>query len=127
MNDAEEIDSHSPEEDSVLGDPEEDNDSDQDNHMELNLDLIGKDETQWQSLSISHVQRRLLQQWNIVNFTPGPTSFASRRIIESSPFSSFRVFVCEAMLRTLRTFTVAEAHLVSGGTNCDVTLDEHTL
>ena len=91
MNDAEEIDSHSPEEDSVLGDPEEDNDSDQDNHMELNLDLIGKDETQWQSLSISHVQRRLLQQWNIVNFTPGPTSFASRRIIESSPFSSFRV------------------------------------
>ena len=70
------------------------------------------------------MQRGRLQQQNILNFKPRPTAHATSRIIESSPFLSFRVLFDKAMLRSIKKCTVAEAHRVLGETNWDVTLDE---
>ena len=77
--------------------------------MQVNQNSIGKDGTTWPVLAISHVQRECLQQQNIRSFKPGPTAFATSRITESSPLSSFRVLFDEAMLRNIRKSTVAEA------------------
>ena len=82
--------------------PSEDDDSDLQNQVQVNQDLIGKDGTAWQALAVSHVQRGRLQQQNILSFKPGPTAFAISRIIESSPLSSFCVLFDEAMLRNIR-------------------------
>ena len=64
--------------------PSEDNDSDLQNQVQVNQDLIGKDGTAWQALAISHVQRGCLQQQNILSFKPGPTAFATSIITENS-------------------------------------------
>ena len=77
-----------------------------------------------QALAGSHVQRGRLQQQNILNFKPGSTAYATSRIIESSPLSSFRILFDKAMLRSIKKCTVAEVHHVLGETNWDVTLDE---
>ena len=104
--------------------PSEDDDSDLQNQVKVNQDLIGKDGTAWQALAISHVQRGRLQQKNILSFKPGPTAFATSRITESRPLPLFRVLFDKAMLRNIRKCTVAEAHRVSGRMNWDMTLDE---
>ena len=102
----------------------EDDDSDLQNPVKVNQDLIEKDGTAWQVLAGSHKQRGRLQQQNILNFKPSPTAYATSRIIESSPLLSFRVLFDEAMLRSIKKCAVAEAHCVLGRTNWDVTLDE---
>ena len=84
-----------------------DDESDLQNQVQLNQDLIGKDETAWQA-----------------SFKPGPTAFATSRLTKSSPLSSFWVVFDEAMLRNIRKCTVAEAHSVSGRMNWDMTLNE---
>ena len=92
--------------------------------MQVNQDLIGKDRTVWQALVTSHVQHGCLQQQNILSFKPGPTAFATSRIMESSPLSSFHVLFDEAMLRNIRKCTAAEANRISDKINWDVMLDE---
>lgn len=99
VEEEEELDSS--EEESDVDSSGEDDDSDSQNPMQVNQDLIGKDGTLWQALAISHVQRGRLQEQNILSFKPGPTAFATSRIIESSPLSSFRVLFDEAMLRNI--------------------------
>ena len=69
--------------------PSEDDDSDLQNQVQVNQDLIGKYGTAWQVLAISHVQRRRLQRKNILSFKPGPTAFATSKITESSPLQLF--------------------------------------
>ena len=60
-NDAQaELDSRGEESD--VDSPSEDDDSDLQNQVQVNQDLIGKDGTAWQALAISHVQRGRLQQ-----------------------------------------------------------------
>ena len=68
-----------------------DDDGDLQNPVQVNHDLIGKDGTAWQALGGSHVQRGRLQQQNVLNFKPGPTAYATSRIIKSSSlfFSHF--------------------------------------
>ena len=78
----------------------------------------------WQALAISHVQRGRLQQQSILSFKPGPTAFATSKITESSPLSSFCVVFDEAILRNIRKCTVAETHRIFGRINWDMTLDE---
>ena len=85
------------------------NDSNLQNQVQANQDLIKKDEITWQTLAIFHVQRGRLQQPNILSFKPGPTAFATSRITENSPLSSFCVLFDEAMLRNIRKCTVAKA------------------
>ena len=92
--------------------------------MQKNLGLIGKDGTAWQALASFYVLRGRLQQQNIQNFKPGPTAYATSRIIESSPMSSYRALFGKAMLRSIKKCTVAKAHRVLGETNWDVILDE---
>ena len=92
--------------------------------MQVNQDLIGKDGTIWQALATSHVQRGRLQEQNIPSFKPGPTAFATSKIMESSPLSSFRVLFDEAMLRNIRKYTAAEANRISDKINWNVELDE---
>ena len=63
-NDAQaELDSR--EEELDVDSPSEDDDSDLQNQVRVNQDLIGKDRTAWQTLAIFHVQRGLLQYQNI--------------------------------------------------------------
>ena len=122
-NDAQaELDSSGEESD--VDSPSEDDDSDLQNQVQVNQDLIGKDGKAWQALAISHVQRGRLKQQNMLSFKPGPTAFATNRITASSPLSSFRILFDEAMLRNKRKCTVAEAHRVSGRMNWDMTFDE---
>ena len=100
-NDAQaELDSRGKE--SNVNSPSEDNDSDLQNQVQVNQDLIGKDGTPWQALVISHVQRGRLQRKNILSFKSDPTAFATNRITESSPLSSFRVSFDEAMLQNIK-------------------------
>ena len=77
-----ELDS-SGEESNVVS-PSEDDNSDSQNQVQANQDLIEKDETAGQTLAISHVQRGRLQQQNILSFKPGPTAFATSRITKNS-------------------------------------------
>ena len=102
----------------------EDDDNNPPNQVQVNQDLIGKDRTVRQALATSHVEHGHLQQQNILSFKPGPTAFATSRIMESSPLSSFRVLFDEAMLRNIRKCTVAEANRISDKINWDVMLDE---
>ena len=76
--------------------PSEDDDSDLQNQVQVNQDLIGKDGTAWQALVIPLVQRGRLQQQNKLSFKPGPAAFATSIITESSPLSSFRGLFDEA-------------------------------
>ena len=88
--------------------------------MFVNQDLIGKYGTVWQALTGFYVQRGRLQQQIIINFKPGPTAYATSRIIESSQLSSFRV----CLTTRVRKCTVVEAHCILDETNRDVTLDK---
>ena len=88
-------------EESDVDSPNKDNNSDIQNQVQANQDLIGKDGTAWQALAISHVRRGRLQQQNILSFKPRPTAFATSRITENSPLSSFRVLFDEAMLKKM--------------------------
>ena len=96
-------------EESDVASPSGDDDSDLQNQVQVNQDLIGKDGTAWQALAISYVQQGRLQQQNILSFEPGPTAFATSRITESCPLSSFRGLFDEAILRNIRKCTVAKA------------------
>ena len=64
--------------------PNEDDNSNSQNQVQVNQDLMEKDGTAWQTLAISHVQRGRLQQQNILSFKPGPTAFATSRITKNS-------------------------------------------
>ena len=79
-----EVELDSSEENSNVDSASENDDSDSQNQAQVNQVLPGKDGTVWQVLAIFHVQRRSLQQQNILSFKPGPTAFATIRIIESS-------------------------------------------
>ena len=59
-------------------------DSNLQNQMQVNQDLIKKEGTAWQTLAILHVQQGRLQQQNILSFKPSPTAFATSRITENS-------------------------------------------
>ena len=100
-NDAQvELDSNWKESD--VDSPSKDNDSDLQNQVQVNQDLIGKDGRAWQAMAISHEQRGRLQQQNILSFKPGPTAFVTSIITESIPLSLFRVLFNKAMLRNIR-------------------------
>ena len=60
----------------------------------------------------------------VMSFKPGPSAFATRKIIESCPLSSFCVLFDEAMLRNIRKCIVLETLCISDKINWDVTLDE---
>ena len=64
--------------------PSEDDDSNLQNQVQVNQDLIKKYGTAWQTLAIFHVQRGRLQQQNILRFKPGPTAFATSTITKNS-------------------------------------------
>ena len=81
-NDAQaELDSSGEESD--VDNPSEEDDSDLQNQVQVNQDLIGKDGTAWQALVISHVQRGRLQQQNILSFKPSPTAFATTELLKA--------------------------------------------
>ena len=89
-NDLEEVELNSSGEESGVNSFREDDDNDPPNQVQVNQILIGKDGTVLQALATSHLQRGRLQQQNILSFKPGPTAFATSRIMESSPLLSFR-------------------------------------
>ena len=80
--------------------------------MLVNQNLIEKNGTVWQFFDASHVQRRHSQQQNILNFKPGPTAFATSRIMDSNSLASFYVLFDGTMLKNIRKCTVAEAHSI---------------
>ena len=55
---------------------------------------------------------------------PGPTAYASSRIISDSPLSSFRILFNEPMLRNIQKCTIAEAQRVTSDPNWKIFLDE---
>jgi len=65
-----------------------------------------------------------LQQQNVVNVRPGPTAFATNRVIEGSPSSSFRITFSDEMLRNIQKCAISEAQRVTGDVNWNVTLHE---
>ena len=60
----------------------------------------------------------------ILSFKPGPSAFATGKIMESCPLSSFRILFDEAMHRNIRKCTVVETRCISDKINWNVTLDE---
>ena len=102
----------------------EDDNNDLQNQVQVNQDLIEKDETVWQSLAASHVQRGRSQQQSILSFKRGPTAFVTNRIINCSPLRFFCVLFDGTMLRNMRKCTIGEAHCISDIVNWDMTLDE---
>jgi len=85
--------------------------------------FIGKDGSSWRILSTFQVQRGRLQQQNVVNVRPAPTEFATNRVIEGSPSSSFRIIFSKAMFRNIQK-CVSEAQRVTRDINWNVTLHE---
>ena len=87
-------------EESDVDSSSEDDDSDLQNQVQVNQDLIRKDGTAWQALAISQVQRHLKNiRKNILSFKPGLTAFATSRITKNSPLSSFHILFDKAMLK----------------------------
>jgi len=85
--------------------------------------FIGKDGSSWRMLCTFQVQRGHLQQQNVVNVRPAPTEFATNRVIEGSPSSSFRIIFSEAMFRNIQK-CVSEAQRVTRDINWNVTPHE---
>ena len=54
-------------------------------------DFVGKDGFLWQKLSTFQTQRGRMQQQNVVNIRPGPTAFATTRVVEGRPSSELRL------------------------------------
>ena len=84
----------------------------------------GKDGSCCLALAPNQAASRRLQQQNIMRVRPGPTAYASSRIIFDSPPSSFRILFNEAMLRNIQKCTNAEAQRVTGDPNWGISLDE---
>ena len=116
-NDAQaELDSRGEESD--VDSPIEDEDRDLQNQVQVNQDLTGKRRNSLANFGYFPCATRVLvTNKNILSFKPGPTAFATSRITESSPLSSFRVLFDEAILRNIRKCTVTKAHCVSGRMN----------
>ena len=85
--------------------------------------FVGKDGSLWEKLFTFHAQKRRLQQQNVVNIRPGPTAFATTRVVEGRP-SSFRIMFSEAMLWNIQKCTISEAQRVTGNASWMVTLEE---
>ena len=92
--------------------------------MQVNQDLIAKDETVWQALATSHVQRGRLLQQNIMSLKPGPTAFATIKTVDFNALASFCVLFDEVMVRNIRKCTVADSHDFSEKINWDLILNE---
>ena len=119
-SDEELIVNNSSDEDSENDDAVIDSD-DSDDEMK---DFVGKNGSLWQKLSTFQAQRGRLQQLNVVKIRPGPTAFATTRVVEGRPSSSFRIMFSEAMLRNIQKCTISEAQRVTGNANWMVTLDK---
>ena len=77
----------------------------------------GKDGSCWLALAPNQAVSGRLQQQNKMRIRPGPTTYASSRIISDSRLSSFRIFFNEPMLRNIQKCTIAEAQRVTGDPN----------
>ena len=76
-----------------------------------------------ESYPFFQVHRGCLQQ-NVVNVRPGPTAFATNRVIEDRQSSSFRIILSEAMLQNIQKCTIYETQHVTGDVNWNVPLHE---
>ena len=86
--------------------------------------IQSRDGSFWQTSTPSQVAVGRRQQQNVVKVRAGPTSYATCRVIDGSPLSSFRLLFNEPMLRHIQKCTIAEAQRVTNDTKWTVTLDE---
>ena len=84
----------------------------------------GEDGSCWLALAPNQAVSGRLQQQNIMRVRPGPTAYASSRIISDSSLSSFWILFNEAMLINIQKCTNAEAQRVTGDPNWGISLDE---
>ena len=84
--------------------------------------IQSRDGSFWQTSTPSQVAVGRRQQQNVVKVRAGPTSYATCRIIDWSPLSSFRLLFNEPMLRHIQKCTIAEAQRVTNDTKWTVTL-----
>ena len=84
----------------------------------------GKDGSCWLALAPNQAVSGRLQQQYILRIRPGPTAYASSRIISDSPLLWFLIFFNEPMLRNIQKCTVAEAQRVMGHPNWRISFDE---
>ena len=98
-----------------------------DESSSTNNNLVeGKNGTKWHNYvpGENSTSGRQARQ-NIMRISPGPTSYATSRIIRDSPLSVWRLLINESMLRHIRRCTNAEASRQRGGTeDWSVTLEE---
>ena len=95
-------------------DEDMDNDAvtDSDGNDDRVQDFIGKMTFHGERYLLFQVQRGRLQQQNVVNVRPGPTAFATNRVIEDRQSSSLRIILSEAMLQNIQKCTISETQLV---------------
>ena len=86
--------------------------------------IQSRDGSFWQTSTPSQVAVGRRQQQNVVKVRAGPTSYATCRVIDGSPLSSFRLLFNEPMLRHIQKCTIAEAQRVTNDTKWTVTLDK---
>ena len=84
----------------------------------------GEDGSGWLALAPNQAVSGRLQQRNIIRIRPGPTAYASSRIISDSSLSSFRILFNVAMLRNIQKCTIAEAQRVMCDPNWGISLDD---
>ena len=82
--------------------------------------LTGK-KSSWQKLCTLQTQRGHLQQQNVANFMPGPTTFETNRVIISKPIF-LRLIFSQAMLKNIQKCTPIAAQHVTGNVKWNVTL-----
>lgn len=85
-------------------------------------DPRGRDGTIWTEISSTNtaVQTAL---HNIMRISPGPSSYASSRVISGSPLSVWKLLFDETILRNIRRCTIAEARRQKA-TDWDVSLKD---
>ena len=86
--------------------------------------IQSRDGSFWLTSTPSQVAVGRRQQQNVVKVRAGFTSYATCRVIDGSPLSSFRLLFNKPMLRHIQKCTIAEAQRVTNDTKWTVTLDE---
>ena len=84
--------------------------------------FTGKDGTQWEVISRAEPGRTAEQ--NVMRETPGPTSYAKRRIIQKEAMTAFNLYVDKFIVDTIVKCTQIEARSKSGEENWSTSAEE---
>lgn len=86
--------------------------------------FTGKDGTKWEVISTADTETGRTAEQNVMRETPGPTSYAKRRIIQKEAITAFTLFVDKFIVDTIVECTQIEARSKSGDETWSTSTEE---